>query len=478
MTTDLIALTERMPDRWSLVAGLMAGGPDNLVGVEGEGALIRLADAEGRPLVFVEAPLPVHTPGEVERLLGVAVDGPVWWTEVRAATAAPDAELLARTVTTRLVALLGGSVWPPGSEAADRGAAAVAGVGTASVRAAAQPAVDVLTGKVAAVIQDRPLVAMTTWLSDALRAAALSGRAVQIVTPPHSRLTLPTRTVLGRLPNRWVVQDGLGGYHDGMSGTELRWHNGAFESAERIAEPFAEATERAERATEADVRARGTPERQLLITVVTRRPAAHELLLGGGAEAVWRRIAGAAPGGWGTAEPANLRWSREELTGVARSRAPEPSWFVIVGPSGRASIGALRVVRTRSGVEEHLTFALGCPAGVEPPVGQLVDLADELAADHGLVSMLAQSRLARADLTVPAHLEPAPEPEAFAVGAEGADGLKSALAAGSARRMRVLDIGQGPRRGVFCPLREIGWQGFQELMRGAKSADQARLTWG
>ncbi|MGK5530588.1 DUF6177 family protein [Streptomyces sp. URMC 129] len=473
MTTDVIALTERMPDAWSLVTGLMAGGPDTTVAVVGDGAVIQLCDERGRPLASVEAPMLVHTPGEVARLLGAEVDGPVWWTEVRAATAAEGADRLAGTIATRLATRLGGSVWPPGAAAPDGGSSPVPGVATASAPAAAQPAVDVLTDRVAAVIQDRPVVAMTAWLSDALRAAVAGGRALQIVTPAGTRLSLPTRTALGGLPNRWVVRDGAGGYFDGLSGAELRWRDGAFAPADGGAPAlaFAEATARAE----------GAADRQLLLTFVTRHRPDRDLLLGDGLETAWRRLTGAPPAGWGTAEPAGLPWSREELTALARDRAPEPTWFVVVGgPGPRPAIATLRVTRTTGGVEEDVTLALGHPAGAagadsawEEALSGLPGLAEELGVRHGLVSLLAQWRRARGDLTVPGWLEGAPEPVAFAVGAAEVRAL------GGPDAMRRAQVAVGPaafgpasRPGLYYPLADVGWDGFQRLMTHLHGLDR------
>lgn len=93
MTKDVIALTERMPDALSILAGLLAGGPDLTIGTTGEGAVIQLCDAEGRPLVSIEAPLMLQVPGEAARLLGPGAepsgDGPAWWIEARATTGLP-----------------------------------------------------------------------------------------------------------------------------------------------------------------------------------------------------------------------------------------------------------------------------------------------------------------------------------------------------------------------------------------------------
>ncbi|MEO3751578.1 DUF6177 family protein [Streptomyces sp. B6B3] len=452
MTTDVIALTERMPDAWSLVAGLASGGADTRVATAPgtEDAVIQLLDSEGRPLVSVEAPMLVHAAGEAERLLGVRVPAPVWWTEVRAATAVEGGAELAGTIATRLVSLLGGTVWPPDATARDGGAAVVPDVTAAARPAAAQPAVDVLTGKAVAVIQDRPVVAMTAWLADALRAATAGGRALQIVTPRGVRLTLPTRAALSGLPNRWVVRDGAGGYHDGLSGAELRWRDGAFAATGAASPAFVTATREA---------ATCEPGHQLVLTFVTRGRAERELVLGGALESVWRRLTDASgPQAWGTAEPATLPWSRQELTDLARRRAPASTWFVAVGDPERPGIATLRVARTTGGVEEDVTLALARRA---PDEGELRAVATELVAEHGLVSLLVQSRRARGDLTVPPHLETPPVPLAFVLGAEGVREVG---------RDRAADpplAGTAPARvgaGLYYPLGDGGWQTFQELM--------------
>ncbi|OEV03424.1 DUF6177 family protein [Streptomyces oceani] len=413
MTTDRIALTESMPDAWSLLAGLMSGGPDTTLDTGAEGALLRLCDTEGRPLATVEAPMLVRTSSEVERLLGVPADGPVWWTEVRAATGVEGAVELAGTAVSRLVARLGGRVWPAEAAAPDHGSAPVTPGTATAIPAAAQPAVDVLTETTAVVVQERPVVAMTAWLSDALRATAESERGLHLVTPDTSRLTLPTRTALSGPPNRWVVQDGAGGYYDGLSGARLRWQDGTFQSSGALAECF----------TSGDTGEVGQAgeETQLLLSFRTRQRSSPELSLGGALETVWEAVTGAPPAGWGTAEPAGSPWSRQQLTDFVRDRAPESTWLVAVGSGERAVVATHRTDVTTSGVEEDVTLALGYPAGQGLPLPGLVELAARLVAEHGLVSMLVQRRAARADLTVPARLEAPPIPLAFALGSVDMD---------------------------------------------------------
>ncbi|MDK1472958.1 DUF6177 family protein [Streptomyces sp. 549] len=470
MTQDVIALTERMPDAWSLVAGLMSGGPETRLDTAGDGAVLQLCDADGRPLASVEAPMLVKVPGEVRRLLGTDVDGPVWWTEVRAATAARNAGRLAGTVAGRLAAQLGGVVWP--ADAAPGGGVSepVAEVDSVTAPAAAQPAVDVLSESSAVVIQDRPVVAMTAWLSDALRAAAASGRGLQIVTPRTSRLTLPTRAALSGLPNRWVVNDGEGGYYDGLSGAELRWQDGTFAST---GSPAAAFTEHA-RST-GSLTAGG--ERQLAVTIRTRQPADRDLLLGGALETLWWRLAGSTPGGWGTGEPACLTWSRHELTEYTRERAPQATWLVVVGRPDRPALATVRVSRTTGGVEEDITFAMGLRPGEDDPADEeLRALAARLVAEHGLVTMLVQRREARADLTFHPQVEMPPTPVAFTLGSGDVRGIGVTRARRPPLPDRPVQLGPLHEAGFHYPLREAGWDGFRKLVEHLRTEDETGTT--
>ncbi|CAM5237081.1 hypothetical protein SVIOM74S_09310 [Streptomyces violarus] len=190
--------------------------------------------------------------------------------------------------------MLGGTVWPPEAATTDV-VPLTTDVSAIPAPATGAPAVDVLTDSTAVVIQDRPLVAMTSWLSDALRTAATADRALQIVTPPSARLTLPTRTALRGVPNRWVVQDPEHGYYDGLSGAVLHWKDGSFipvhdeQGATRVAEAFTPTPD--------------TGDRQLILTLRTRQPAEENLALGHALEAAFQHLTGAPPAGWSTPNP-------------------------------------------------------------------------------------------------------------------------------------------------------------------------------
>ncbi|MFE7165941.1 DUF6177 family protein [Streptomyces sp. NPDC057616] len=408
MTKDVIALTPKMPDLNTLLAGLYAGGPDLLVNTTADGAVVQLCAPDGRPLVSVEAPLLVQVPGETVRLLDCAVaDGPVWWTEARASTAVAEAGRLAGSFAGRLATVLGGTVWPPEAATTDV-VPLTTDISAVPVPATATPAVDVLTTTTAVVIQDRPLVPLTNWLSDALHTTTAADRALQIVTPPTTRLTLPTRTALRGLPNRWVVQHPEHGYYDGLSGAVLHWKNGTFTPV-RDENGTAQAAEAFKTVTD-------TGERQLLLTLRTRHPGDADLVLGRALETAYHHLTDGPPAGWSTAEPVNLPWSTQQLTDLARTRAPQPTLLIAIGRPDRPALATIRILRTPAGVKEDITLTLGYGRDETPPLDTIEPLAATLAAEHGLTTLLTSLRAARRDLTVPPHVEAPPIPVALTLG--------------------------------------------------------------
>lgn len=472
MTKDVIALTPRMPDHRIVLAGLLSGGPDKLVGTEGDGAVVQLCDQEGRPLVSVEAPLLVQVAGEAERLLGAtAPPVPYWWTEARATTGVEEAERIAGTFAARLTSLAGGSAWPR-EAALSLAVVKSEGVSVAPTPAAAQPAVDVLTDKVAVVIQDRPVVAMTAWLSDAFRAAAEAELGLQIVSPAGTTLSPAVRDSLSGWPSRWVVQDEREGYYDGLTGAVLAWQQGMFATVEAadatpddprtpVAASYQEVTD--------------TGERQLALTFRTVHPADDRLVLGGALESVWRELTGEPPAGWGTAEPANLSWSLRQLTDVAYERAPEPTWAVVVGSPDRPGLATVRVSRTKAGVEEDVTLAFGYGADEEPPVDAVPRVAEVLATRHRLQSMLVQVRKARRDLAVPPRFEGPGVPLAFVLGAEEVRQMPGDRARRTPLSEPPVQLGPKARPALYYPLPGdpsdlSGWRDFERLVRHLKGA--------
>lgn len=418
MTKDVIALTKQLPDPRTIAAALLSGGPDLRLQVLGEGAVVQLADGDGHPLVSIESPMLLAVPHEAERLLGVRADQlgeSAWWTEIRATAATDQAQRLASVAAGRLVALLGGVLWPP--EAVEEG------IGVVDTRDAQvpppphpeQPAVDVLTDTAAVLFQDRPVLALSSWLGNAFLSAVAEGRHVQIVTPPHTLLTLPARLALVEAEGRWVVREESGDYYDGLTGVVLRWQGDSFAPL-----PAASRATNGEDAAAAFAPAPNPDERQLLLSIRTCHRAEDGLLLGGALEVAWQHLTGAAPAAWGTAEPVGLPWSRRNLTDFARERAPRPTRLVVVGALERPAIAALNILRTADGVEEDITLGIGYGKGEEPPFDALADLAHDLASHHHLRSALFHVRTGRRDVNAPASFETPPIPLALALGAEEA----------------------------------------------------------
>ncbi len=218
-----------------------------------------------------------------------------------------------------------------------------------------------------------------------------------------------------------------------------------------------------------------TGERQLALTFRLVHPADERLVLGGGLETVWRELTGEPPSGWGTSEPANLPWSPRRLTDVAHERAPEPTWFVVVGPRSRPGVATVRITRTAAGVEEHVTLAFGYGDGEELPLGALPATAEALATRHRLQSMLVQVRKARRDVAVPPRFEGPGVPLAFVLGAEEVRAMPGDRARRTPLAEQPLSLGPRTRPALYYPLPGdpsdlSGWQEYERLMRHLKGA--------
>ncbi|KUN00763.1 hypothetical protein AQI95_34030 [Streptomyces yokosukanensis] len=475
MTNDIIALTEKMPDPTTLLAALHAGGPDLSLTATDDGAVIQLCTAAGRPLVSVESPILIHVPGEAERLLGPDVtppQPPYWWTETRASNAIPEAEPLAGSVCGRLAMLLGGTTWPrkAGGTTVVETPQDSDDVTATRLPDGALPAVDVLTGSTAVVLADRPVLPLTTWLSDVLRATAASDRALHIVTPPHVRLTVPLRTALVGAPNRWVIKDPAGGYYDGLSGAELVWKDGTFAPTEmpaKVADAFTKGT-------------KPSDERRLTVALRTVRSPDADLVLGTALETAWRRLTGAPPAGWGTAEPINLPWSPRQLTDLARNRSPKPTHALAIGTPDRPAVATHRTSRTTAGIAEDVTLTIGYPTTEQVPLDAIEPLAAELVDTHGLTTMLTTLTKASADLTLTPHLTSPPIPITFTLGTRDVRSTGLTHARRPPLAMKPVQLGTTTAPALHYPLGDgsdsDAWTALQTLTTHLKAGTPEEET--
>ncbi|GAA4229869.1 hypothetical protein GCM10022254_23300 [Actinomadura meridiana] len=292
--------------------------------------------------------------------------------------------------------------------------------------------VDVMSERVGVVMQNRPVVSLSSWVAEAIRVCAEADKGLQVVTPVHSRLTLPLRLALTGPDCRWVVTDPAGGYYDGISGVKLAWDGSLFAPTEGgTAEAFKEA---------------GADGTQVFVDATVRHTAYEALNVGVVAQTMCEELGSGPPSGWGTAEPAGIVWSTERLTGVCRERAPRPTWLVFVGDG---VVGTMTVRRTESGVQETVTAGVGREADVR-------GLVERLDAGFSLVSVLAQRVPGRDDLTVEPRWSGMPVPVGMAIGPEA----QAEIGMPVSGRAEWRDLDGGPD----------GWAEFARVIGALKGA--------
>lgn len=220
------------------------------------------------------------------------------------------------------------------------------------------PAADRVTSEALIVEQDRSVVPLSTWVADAAVEATATRRVLQVLTPTRSRITYPLELLLQDAAGQWVLREGGGRFRDGISGFPLRWNGQRF-----VTDPHSSPSADAD--TEPD-------SGDLEVQISTLHPAAEPLRLGASTEIAMRVLTGAAPTGWGIAEPATQPWSPSELTEQCRERAPDRTQLVVVG-SG--VIGQLHVQWVDTGVLERTRVS-------GPPISMInKDIIDTLAAN-------------------------------------------------------------------------------------------------
>lgn len=230
------------------------------------------------------------------------------------------------------------------------------------------PAADVVTPQALIIEQDRNIVPLTHWISDAAAVARNTERRLQILTPPYSSITFPLELLIREYQaGQWVVRTpDRSGFVDGLTGRPLSW-NGAMFAADGggIPAPMMSA-----------VRSLGAGSIELIIE--TLHPASATLRLGVSMVAAVTALTGAEPTGWGTAEPVSQPWSARELTAFCRTRAPRPTSLVVVGADPiRGVVGMLTVTRVTTGVLEEVRL-IG-PASRRANQDAVEQLAHQLA---------------------------------------------------------------------------------------------------
>lgn len=434
MTHDVVALLDRRPTMRGLTRALVEARRGLRVRTVAEGAVVELRDGAGFLVAAAQAAQRVATSHEVERLLGHGVGERLpaqpWWVEARGAETGPggtDTAGVVRRFADSLAAEFGGCVWQPGPRL-DRSDPLLAG-------ATDHPAVTRTTAHVAIAVQDRPLVPLSPWLADAVATHGRAGRGFQLVTPAETRLTHGLAALLDNPAARWVVRTSAGEYYDGRVGVPLTWHDEAgFVGPSARGPSAAESTEPVRWPSPAEPaepvphphfhRPTGDGGAQdlvdhLLVDLSVLHDPDDDLRLGAEPELLTRTFAGTAPALWGAAEPVAMVWNRDDITALARRRAPNDSRFLFIGPPGAEHTfsGTLSVSRVEEGVKESVTLAVAYPPGDAPELRAVTGLFGKLAA-RDVKTVSVQRRRGLGDLTRAPHATGPVIPVGIGMGAE------------------------------------------------------------
>ncbi len=226
---------------------------------------------------------------------------------------------------------------------------------------------DALTPHSVVVLRDRPVVALSPALAEAL--AECGPRVLQIVTSPASRLTIPLRTLVGSPKATWVVAPG-DGYYEGLTGRPMRWDGTAFTHVP-------DATDYAPTYKTRP----STPLGSHLTLTFQARPAENP---GAHIEHLLHLITGHPPLGWGPTEPLKNPWKGPRLP-----RAPH---LILTGKNAIATLNF-------SGETETTTLVVAYPPSTRPPITDLPPLIDALTTKTPITALMAQLSPGRPDLT-------------------------------------------------------------------------------
>lgn len=405
MSYDVIALLAAEPGMVAIAHALRDAG-DDLTVRPLDGGVLQLRDADQRVLAALEPAQLVESRGEVTRLLGadaaLGLPDTCWWAEVRARPDAAGREA-AHRVADGLALRAGGSVW-------------TSGPGDFSLwEETAHPAVETSAEEAFVVAQDRDVVPLSSWITDAVSVHAPRGSALQVLTPRTSRLTFALRTLITQPMARWVVRDGKDGHFDGVSGLPLRWdrvHGYVPERREGDAPEPAEGF--------LDISPLGA---HLLVDLSVRHRPSFDPPLGRAVEIVTAHLAGALPAGWGPHEPALAPWERERLVRLVRHRAPRAAVAQFSGAQdgGHPFAGGVRVAWDGGGenASERISLAVGFEDEAALPLHALPDLVAALAGEDLLDVLQVRRARGRRDVTFEPRWHGLAVPIGMALGPDG-----------------------------------------------------------
>lgn len=246
---------------------------------------------------------------------------------------------------------------------------------------------------------------------DLLRTASTEGARPILVTDGLSVVTEAFRQALVDAGGAWVVR-GDDGLRNGLDGRRLE----AFTDAVLLGPPTT-----VEDVAVGHLRPEPATADQLVVSASVRHRASAETVLGTTTELLAVELAGAAPTGWGTHEPASRAWDRRAFTEAARERMPDPTRLLAVGSPAAPLAVTITAQRTEHGVEELTTglLSVGAPgdAAASVRVAAVPQVLGRLAAAQLPLFALVLRRPGRADLAQAPRMALPPVPVAMLLGA-------------------------------------------------------------
>ncbi|EMY32298.1 hypothetical protein D477_020908, partial [Arthrobacter crystallopoietes BAB-32] len=272
------------------------------------------------------------------------------------------------------------------------------------------------------VFQDKPLATLSPWLAKSRAAAGQDGLQFTLVTPSSTAVSLPLGAMLAEPGCQWLATTAEGTFFDGFTGRVHQWDGAAFQPLDEIGEDF--------------LLTPALPSGLVHVRAETMHPASHSTRIGGFTAQLFTELTGAAPTGWGVAEPVSEPWDEAAVTAHCFERAPETAFLVVVGHPrvGTAApvIAVVTVERSFHGVHESVELLVESPEPLD--AGQLDSFSARMHRNHARTAVLGHA-LAFSSLARPARFTGVSVPACAVFGPEALQdyGADAALAAAGPR---------------------------------------------
>jgi hypothetical protein len=211
---------------------------------------------------------------------------------------------------------------------------------------------DYASDRLCAVIQDKPVVALTSWIAQCYAAAIRSGRNFAVITPSSAAVTLPLAVLLGGTECQWVATSPTNALYDGFTGRSLQW------TVDGI-------TPRSEAEVDSSfLLAEPRPRGYVHVRAETVHQASFAAPIGTFTQTVFESLTGHAPVGWGLHEPVSERWDASAVSSFTFTRSPRSTRLIVVGTPDAGSsvpvpaIALMTIERTASAVVESVELLL------------------------------------------------------------------------------------------------------------------------